>query len=137
MAAYPEAKVLLTLHPKGAEAWYESTMGTFDFTDNLWQSKVLELCTPFGRKFGEMSRRLIWQRSHAGTMNDRERALAHYRRHIDEVRQAVPATPFPNVNDRAQVKQVIAGITRGAYVILAGGAALIAGLAYGAVKLSS
>ncbi|MDE2081215.1 MAG: hypothetical protein KGI90_07675 [Burkholderiales bacterium] len=162
MAAYPEAKVLLTLHPKGAEAWYESTMDTIYFTENVWQFKVLELFTPFGRKFGEMSRRLIWQRSHAGTMNDRERALAHYQRHIDEVRQAVPperllvfcvdqgwqplcdfigvpvpATPFPNVNDRAQVKQVIAGITRGAYVILAGGAALIAGLAYGAMKLLS
>lgn len=28
MAAYPEAKVILTVHPKGAEAWYESTIET-------------------------------------------------------------------------------------------------------------
>ena len=28
LAAYPEAKVILTLHPKGAEAWYDSTMDT-------------------------------------------------------------------------------------------------------------
>src|SRR5579863_4286375 len=26
MKAYPDAKVILTLHPRGPEAWYESTM---------------------------------------------------------------------------------------------------------------
>ena len=33
LAAYPEAKVLLTLHPRGAEAWYTTARWTHD----LWQ----------------------------------------------------------------------------------------------------
>jgi hypothetical protein len=159
-AAYPDAKVLLTVHPRGAEAWYESTIDTIYFTETKWQFKVLEFCTPFGRKFGEMSHQLIWQRSHAGTMTDRARAIAHYHQHIADVRAAVPAerllvfsaeqgwqplcdfvgvpvpdTPFPNVNDRAEIKKAIAGMTRGAYAILAGGAALLAGLGYAALRL--
>src|SRR3569833_3271127 len=28
MAAYPDAKVILSLHPKGPNAWYDSTMET-------------------------------------------------------------------------------------------------------------
>jgi hypothetical protein len=54
LSAYPEAKVVLTLHPKGAEAWYDSTMDTIYFTEKMWQFKVLEFTTPFGRKFGDM-----------------------------------------------------------------------------------
>lgn len=47
----------------------------------------------------------------------------------------VPNTPFPNVNDRAQIKKVIAGMTAGAYLIIAFGVALAAGLAYAASRL--
>ena len=61
LAAYPDAKVLLTLHPRGAEAWYDSTIDTIHFTETIWQFKVLEWLTPFGRKFGDMSHKLIWQ----------------------------------------------------------------------------
>ena len=32
MAAYPDAKVLLTLHPKGPDAWFESVIGTIYFS---------------------------------------------------------------------------------------------------------
>lgn len=158
LEAYPGAKVLLTVHPKGAEAWYESTMDTIYFTETMWQFKVLELCTPFGRKFGNMSRRLIWERSHKGTMNDREQAIAHYQRHIADVNAAVPAdrllvfsadqgweplcafldvpvpeAPFPNVNDRAAIKKTLKELTRGAYAILGMGTAACAGLIYGAL----
>lgn len=160
MQAYPDAKVLLTLHPKGAEAWYESTMDTIYFTENRWQFKVLALATPFGKKMGDMSHKLIWQRNHKGTMEDRARAIAHYQQHIEDVKAAVPpdrllifsadqgweplckflgvpvpAGPFPNVNDRAQIKKVIAGITVGAYVIMAAAAAAAAGLVYAATRL--
>ncbi len=41
LTAYPDAKVLLTLHPKGPEAWYESTIDTIYFTENRWQFKLL------------------------------------------------------------------------------------------------
>lgn len=156
MAAYPEAKVLLTLHPGGAEAWYESTIDTIYFTETMWQFKVLELLTPFGRRMGDMAHKLIWQRSHQGTMSDRARAIDFYYGHIEEVRSQVPPerlliysvdqgwgplceflgvaepdTPFPNVNDRAAIKQTIRGITRVAYVILGIGALALAGAGYG------
>lgn len=160
MEAYPDAKVLLTLHPKGPEAWYESTIDTIYFTESRWQFQVLRFATPFGRKMGDMTRKLVWQRNHKGTMDDRARAIVQYKQHIEDVKAAVPADrlliftvdqgweplckflgvpvppgPFPNVNDRAQIKKVIAGITVGAYVILAVGAVVAASLIYGAVRL--
>lgn len=160
LAAYPDAKVLLSVHPRGAEAWYESTVETIYFTETMWQFKLLRLVTPFGRKFGDMSHKLIWQRSHKGTMNDRDKAIAHYHQHIADVKAAVPAdrllvfsadqgweplcaflgvaapaTPFPNVNDRAAIKATVQQMTRGAYVILGAGGALLAGLLYGAMQL--
>ncbi len=158
MAAYPGARVLLTVHPRGAEAWYESTIDTIYFTETMWQFKVLELTTRWGRKFGDMSRRLIWQRSHGGTMNDRERAIAHYQRHIETVKDAVPPErllvysvaegweplceflgvpvpdePFPNVNDRPAIKKTIRDMTKAAYAILGGAAAVVAAVIVGLV----
>jgi len=162
LVAYPDAKVVLTLHPRGAEAWYESTIDTIYFTEVLWQFKVLEVLTPFGRKFGDMSRKLIWQRSHRGTMTDKAKAIAYYEEHIANVKAAVPperllvytvdegwgplcdfigapqpSTPFPNVNDRAQIKQEIRNIMKGAYVMLGGTIAAAALVIWGAVRLLS
>lgn len=157
IAAYPEAKVLLSLHPGGADAWYESTLATIYFTESLWQFKVLRIVTPFARKLGDMCHKLIWQRAHHGTMDDRAKAIADYHQHIADVQAAVPAdrllvftvnegweplcdfigvpvpeAPFPRVNDRAQFQQTIKGLTRGAYAMLTLAAAVIAG-AIGAV----
>lgn len=156
MAYYPGAKVVLTLHARGAEEWYKSTLDTIYFTENRWQFKVLQIFTPFGRKFGDVSHKLIWSRAHRGTMSDHDKAIAFYNQHIEEVKAAVPpdrllifsadqgweplckflgvpvpATPFPRVNDRAAMMKNLAGMTRGAYAILAGlaavaGAALLA-----------
>ena len=158
IAAYPEAKVLLSLHPGGADAWYESTLATIYFTESLWQFKVLQITTPFARKLGDMCHKLIWQRAHHGTMNDRAKAIAGYHQHIADVRAAVPAdrllvftvnegwkplcdfidvpvpeAPFPQVNDRAQFQQTIKGLTRGAYTMLALAAAVIAGVTGAAI----
>jgi hypothetical protein len=159
LAAYPDAKVVLTVHPLGAEAWYESTLDTIYFTETMWQFKVLEFTTPFGRKFGDMSRKLIWQRSHRGTMNDRAKAIAHYHQHIADVKAAVPAdrllvfsadqgwkplceflgvpapeAEFPNLNDRAAIKQTVRNLTKGAYGVLTLGAVALAGAIYGAFR---
>jgi len=155
MVAYPDAKVLLTLHPRGAKAWYESTIDTIYFTENRWQFKLLRYFAPFIRKMGDMVRKLVWQRNHRGTMDDPERAIAHYQQHIEEVKAAVPpekllifqadegwaplcaflgvpvpAGPFPNVNDRAQIKKVIAGMAVGAYIIIGLGVAAVGGLVW-------
>jgi hypothetical protein len=152
--------VLLTLHPRGAEAWYESTLDTIYFTEKLWQWKVLETLTPFARKFGDMSRRLIWQRTLQGTMPDRARAIARYQAHIEEVKAAVPperllifrvtdgwaplctflgveppAGPFPNLNDRASIKQLIRGVIRGGYFTVALMVVALALVLYGAARL--
>jgi len=143
MEAYPDAKVLLTLHPGGPEAWYNSTMNTIYFTETLWQFKVLKAVIPFMHKFGNMCTKLIWQRSHKGTMSNKTAAIARYQQHIDDVKATVPpekllifsvnegweplckflgvdipASAFPNVNDRAEVKKTIADFTKGAYIIL-------------------
>ncbi|MGA7179752.1 MAG: sulfotransferase family protein [Thiobacillaceae bacterium] len=161
-AAYPDARVVLTVHPRGAEAWYESTIDSIYFTETLWQFKVLELTTPFGRKFGDMSRKLIWQRSHRGTMNNRDKAIAHYQQHIADVKATVPAdrllvfsadqgwkplceflgvpvpdSEFPNLNDRAAIKKTVRDLTKGAYVILAVASAAFAGLLYGTFRYFS
>lgn len=144
LAAYPDAKVLLTLHPRGAEAWYESTIDTIYFTESMWQFKVLKWLTPFGWNFGDMSHKLIWQRSLQGTMADKAKAIARYNAHVDEVKAAVPPnkllifqvsqgwaplcaflgveqpkTDFPNLNDRASIKKTIRDVMKGAYMTLA------------------
>jgi hypothetical protein len=159
-AAYPEAKVLLTLHPRGPEAWYESTIDTIYFTETMWQFKILEWLTPFGRKFGDMSRKLIWGRSLKGTMNDKAAAIARYAQHIEELKAEVPAdkllifrvdqgweplcaflgvekpdTPFPNLNDRAAVKKAIREVMLGSYVMLAGMAVAVVAVVYGLYRL--
>lgn len=153
--AYPDAKVLLTVHPKGPEAWYASTMETIYFTETMWQFKVLEWTTPFGRKYADMSRKLIWGRSHKGSMDDRKKAIATYLAHIEEVKASVPperllvysategwdplckflgvpvpSTPFPNVNDRASLQKELGDMARVVYMILAAGGTLLAGSAY-------
>ncbi len=91
LAAYPDAKVLLNLHPRGAEAWYESTVDTIYFTEGMWQFKVLEWLTPFAWRFGDTSHKLVFRRSLQGSMPDKAKAIARYNAHIEEVKAAVPA----------------------------------------------
>ena len=159
LEAYPNAKVLVTLHPRGPEAWYESTIDTIYFTESRWQFKFLKLFTPFAKKMGNMTSKLIWQRSHKGTMKDKDAAIAHYLEHVEEIKASVPAdrllifsvdqgweplceflgveapkTEFPNVNDRAEIKKTIADITKGAYVFLTIGVLALIGIIYALIK---
>ena len=155
MAAYPDAKVLLTVHPKGAEAWFDSTMETIYFSESTWQFKVIAAVVPFARKMRYLGSKLIWGRSHRGTMRDRAAAIARYHEHIAEVKAAVPAdkllvfnamqgwqplceflgvpvpnTPFPNVNDRADFRRRIVKMKTAAYVLIAAGLLALAGIGY-------
>ncbi|MEO6348371.1 MAG: sulfotransferase family protein [Aquaticitalea sp.] len=158
--AYPDAKVILTLHPRGPEAWYESTMDTIYFTESMWQFKFLKLFTPFAKKMGNMTSKLIWQRFHKGTMKNKEAAIARYLDHVEVVKAVVPSeklliftadqgwepicnfleaevpnSKFPNVNDRSEIKKTIANITKGAYVFLAIGVVVLIGIIYGLTKM--
>lgn len=162
LATWPDAKIILTLHPKGAEAWYESTMETIYFTESMWQFKVLAFFTPFGKKMQDMTRKLVWQRSHKGTMENREKAIEHYHQHIADVKASVPAekllvysvdqgwkplcqflgvpeptSKFPNVNDRAEIKKTIRGMASAAYGILGVGLLVLAAMIYGVFRLFS
>ena len=51
--------MLLTHHPRGVEAWYRSTMETIYFTETMWQFKFLKRTTPFARKLGDMTQKLV------------------------------------------------------------------------------
>jgi hypothetical protein len=160
LAAYPEAKVLLTLHPKGPETWYESTVDTIYFSKSSWQFHLLSWFAPFPHKMRHMCNTLIWDRAHQGTMCERARAIAFYRDHVEQVKAsvppeklliysvdqgweplcrflgvAIPNTPFPNVNDRAAIKKIIANISRGAYAVIAVAGILLAALIYGLTQI--
>ncbi len=161
LAANPDAKVILSLHPKGPEAWYQSAIETIYATERMWQFKVLKIAVPPFRKFGDMLTKLIWQRSHQGTMADRAKAIEFYRRHTERVKSAVPADKllifsadqgweplcgflgvplpagaFPEANDRAFFKKNLAGMAMAAYGILAVGALLLGGALYEAARLA-
>jgi hypothetical protein len=148
MAAYPEARVILTVHPRGADAWYESTLDTIYFSEKRWEFKVLGFISPFARKMGEITHRLVWQRNHRNTMGNRSAAVADYHRHIEDVTASVPpekllvfsvdqgweplcaflgvgipAAEFPNVNDRKTIKRMNMAMMAASYIIMAAGAA--------------
>ncbi|MCF6301086.1 MAG: hypothetical protein L3J52_08215 [Proteobacteria bacterium] len=130
IAIYPDSKVLLTLHPKGPEGWYKSTMSTIYQPQIAWQSRVMALLSPRFRKVRKMTAQLIWQRSHKNTMKNKQSALAHYQAHIEEIKRtvsaenllifsvdqgwkplchflgkAVPKSSFPKVNDSHDFKK--------------------------------
>lgn len=161
LSAYPDAKVILTVHPRGADAWYENIQETiYHGTEDMWQFRVLELATPSGKKLANVFRKLVWQRSLNGTMSDRARAVERYHQHLAEVRASVPVEQllvysvdqgwkplctflgvpepsgeFPNVNERAVLKQWIREFTRGAHLILAAFVLAVAGVVYGVARL--
>jgi len=161
LAANPEAKIILSLHPKGPDAWYQSAIETIYATERMWQFKVLRLVSPWARKFGDMVTRLIWLRSHQGTMTDKAKAVEFYRRHSERVKSAVPedrllvftadqgwdplcaflgvpapAGPYPEANDRAVFKKNLAGIAMAAYGVLALAALVVGAALYGAARLA-
>jgi hypothetical protein len=129
LEAYPDAKVLLSLHPKGAANWYRSTWETIYSPQRMWQRHVLARWVPPLRKMNEMADKLIWQRFHRGTMADEAAAIARYEEHRAEVEASVPSSkllvydvsqgweplcgflgvavpdePFPRTNERAEMQ---------------------------------
>lgn len=160
LESYPDAKVLLTLHPGGAEAWYESTAETIYAPQRRWQWKVLELLTRFGNRMARMTRKLIWERFHRGTMENRKQAIERYHEHTAEVQAAVPEDrllvfrasegweplcrflevpvpdgSFPRVNDRESTKRRLRAMERVAYLLLGLISVVVAGLAWGLLRL--
>jgi hypothetical protein len=106
-----------------------------------------------------MLTKLVWQRSHQGTMADRTKAIAHYRQHIENVKSAVPADrllvfsadqgwdplcefldvplpegAFPSANDRAFFQKNKAGVAIAAYCIIAMATLAVGAALYGAAR---
>lgn len=144
IAANPNAKVLLTLHPKGPEAWYRSTIQTIYALHSRWQLRLLRRMIPKLAKMGEMTDRLIWSRFHRSTMDDPAAAMARYEEHQREVEDTVPPErllvfrasdgweplcrflevpvpdgPFPRTNDSATFRKRLRLMQAPAYAILA------------------
>ncbi len=147
------SKYAATLDNPACCVWRE----LYDFSENVWQFKVLELLVPSARKLG-VTRKLIWGRTLNGVMGDKAKAVARYNDYIGEVKAAVPpdkllifrvtdggdplcaflsvakpGTDFPNHNDRASTKKNIGRTANLANLLLAGIAAaalLVSGGAY-------
>jgi hypothetical protein len=128
---HPEAKVLLTLHARGARAWAESTRGT------IYVGTGMEAGTAFARKVNDVMDRLVWHGMLGGAMDDGDAAARAYEAHIEEVRDTVPASrlllfsadqgwgplcaflgqpvpdrPFPNINNRDEMGRIMARLER-------------------------
>ena len=154
MAAYPDAKVILTLHPKGPETWYESTVETIYRMERSWLLRLVQPVIPVMRRIGPMVRRLVWERNHRGTLKDKAQAIHRYEAHIEEVKAAVqtdrllvmkvsegwaplcrfldvpvPDEPFPRVNDRAEMLRLIRRFHAVGYVTAGVAVVVLIGLA--------
>jgi Sulfotransferase domain len=160
LEANSDAKIVLSLHPRGPEAWYQSAIDTIYATETMWQFKMLKIASPWARKLGDLLTKLVRQRSHQGTMADRAKAIAYYRWHIESVKSAVPgdrllifsagqvweplcgflsvpvpASAYPEANDRAFFKKNLAGIALAAFGVLAVAVLVVGAALYGAARL--
>lgn len=97
MQAFPKAKVVLTLHPKGSDAWYDSTRETI-FS---WHEKVNAASNDvpagsdaeFDQIVNGMMTRLVWGELgvFGGSFLDRDAAIERYEAHNQAVRDEVPS----------------------------------------------
>jgi len=129
----PNAKVILSLHPKGAEEWYNSAHESiFQFSTGI--SAFIVRTSLFARWMNRHSRFLssfLWQIYLKGTFgrNDRAGAIALYNENVELAKRIVPANqllifratdgweplvkflgvdmpsvPYPHVNDREEMQ---------------------------------
>lgn len=131
MAAYPEAKVVLTRHPGGSEAWYDSTAAT------LYADAHSDKASDFGQRLNRMLDTHVWQGFFGGRFEDRTEAIARYEAHNRAVEEGVPAErlvvftpdqgwepicaaldapvpdrPFPATNSRAEMSRRVGRLER-------------------------
>jgi hypothetical protein len=96
MAAYPDAKVLLTV--RDPEHWYESVKSTIYHTNHRkLRSPLAPVITfamrefvPAMRKRLRMLNAVIWNRTFGGKFEDKDYAIAIFKQHIEEVKHYVP-----------------------------------------------
>ena len=131
MAAWPQARVVLTRHPKGSDAWYDSTL------DTIYARPESDTASGFGRDFNRMMDSHVWNGFFDGRFEDRDYAIARYEAHNRAVFDTVPTDrlvvltvtdgwgpicaalgektpdrPFPKANDRAEMARRVARLER-------------------------
>ena len=147
LAYYPDAKVVLTLHPKGAEGWYKSCMNTiFILTPdgpiyNFGIRVALYWGFPVGG-YSEMVRKCI-SRNALNYDYSKENIIRAYEEHIETVirecpedkllvfkatdgweplckflGKPVPDVPYPNVNDSEEFQWAIRLMNRIGWTII-------------------
>ena len=135
--AYPDAKVLLSV--RDPESWYDSAWSTIargprsDATPAMSLFfKMAQLAAPSMRRVPSMVSKVITGGTFDGRFDDREYAIEVFVRHIDEVKERVPAErllvyevgegwgplcdflgveaperPFPHLNDRGEFPKMM------------------------------
>lgn len=99
MQTYPEAKVVLTV--RDPERWYESAQATIFKRSNpgqgvgrLTKQLLLSLASlkmPGLKRRIQIINKIVWQNTFDGRFADRAYAISVYQRHIEQVKQRVPA----------------------------------------------
>lgn len=127
MAAYPDAKVLLTV--RDPQKWYESTIETIFKAAAI--PRWLTLIVPALKNLNKMIDATVWDNIFDGRFKDKEYAIQVFEEHIAEVKRLVPAEKllvyevkegwgplceflgvpvpekaFPHVNDRKTTKRM-------------------------------
>jgi hypothetical protein len=156
--AYPDSKILLTLHPRGSAAWYNSIRKTMYHGYNRWEFRAASII-PFMRDYRRMLGVLVWQRAFKGKAADRDQAIAAYECLAAEVKAAVPperllvysvdqgwrplctflgvpvpSRPFPRANRSLSTRFLIDAAAAGFVLVLAIGAAAAAAAAYSLIS---
>ena len=130
-AAFPAAKVVLTLRP--AQAWYDSMRNTIYAVSQAAAAGKLEAggLPPPSPEYVRMIQELLWERTFGGRFADRDHAIGVYQAHIAQVKDTVPAerllvfqvsqgwqplarflgvpvpdAPFPRLNDAAALRRL-------------------------------
>jgi hypothetical protein len=127
-AHFPDAKVILSVRPE--ESWFKSVMATIYPAMAAHQSHE----SADRRARSQMAFETIVQQTFDGRMDDRDHAIAVFRRHIEDVQNsipperlltyragegweplcrflgvAVPGTPFPRANTTEAFQAKVAG----------------------------
>mmetsp|Transcript_17933 Transcript_17933/g.24905 ORF Transcript_17933/g.24905 Transcript_17933/m.24905 type:complete len:289 (+) Transcript_17933:86-952(+) len=156
----PKAKVILSLHPRGEEGWYQSVRETiysahtgFGVVGFVAKTSIF---TPTINRLVRWTSALIWDGCLNGSLaKGKDAAIAEYNRRIEDTKRIVPpeqllifkATdgweplckfldkpipdePYPRTNDKNEMKTRMRGFAILAYATLGAYGGIIGGLSY-------
>lgn len=151
LAAYPEAKVLLSV--RDPDRWYDSCINTIYAITHTFPLRLVGPLLPGIGGALDMPRQLVFERTFGGRFADKAHALSVWHAHIDDVKATIPAEkllvfdvkqgweplcrflevpvpdqPFPHVNDTAEFQGRIRSMNAMSWAILLTPVALLVGV---------